>query len=274
MYVGDAAGRKYIGGLKQQTQTQTRDFSDTDYKFALNLGVKFVVPEVFFKESKERVHNDLPVPSPLTKLSACSGSSLPQAPAVYTGGGPKREMVLLVGAAGSGKSTFARDLIKVNKANDREYLHINQDTIANGKPGKFQQCLGVAAGRLGANPTLSVVVDNTNIDPKIRAQWLKLANDHDLLVRCVVLDTPPQICRLQALFRLYCPTTPAYDKRDIPDIVINTHLKNLRAKTEKGNGQAPTVEEGFTRVDKVQWPGPTAKHEDAASLLLYDLFLL
>ena len=72
--------------------------------------MKFVVPEVFFKESKERVHNDLPVPSPLTKLGVLwlVYLKLP----LYTGGGSKEEMVLLVGAAGSGKSTFARDLIR------------------------------------------------------------------------------------------------------------------------------------------------------------------
>jgi bifunctional polynucleotide phosphatase/kinase len=40
LFVGDAAGR--LGGGKGKV----KDHSDTDYKFALNVGVKFVTPEV------------------------------------------------------------------------------------------------------------------------------------------------------------------------------------------------------------------------------------
>jgi bifunctional polynucleotide phosphatase/kinase len=39
VYVGDAAGRLAIGGRR-------KDHGDTDYKLALNVGLKFVTPEV------------------------------------------------------------------------------------------------------------------------------------------------------------------------------------------------------------------------------------
>ncbi len=39
-YCGDAGGRKY-------------DFSDTDYKFAKNIGLEFKLPEEIFKENKK-----------------------------------------------------------------------------------------------------------------------------------------------------------------------------------------------------------------------------
>lgn len=39
VYVGDAAGRLALGGRK-------KDHGDTDYKLALNVGLKFVTPEV------------------------------------------------------------------------------------------------------------------------------------------------------------------------------------------------------------------------------------
>lgn len=39
VYVGDAAGRLAQGGRK-------KDHGDTDYKLALNVGLKFVTPEV------------------------------------------------------------------------------------------------------------------------------------------------------------------------------------------------------------------------------------
>ena len=43
-FCGDAAGRK--------TKTH-KDFSDTDLKFALNVGVPFKTPEVMFLGEKE-----------------------------------------------------------------------------------------------------------------------------------------------------------------------------------------------------------------------------
>lgn len=39
VYVGDAAGRMSIGSRK-------KDHGDTDYKLALNVGLRFVTPEV------------------------------------------------------------------------------------------------------------------------------------------------------------------------------------------------------------------------------------
>jgi bifunctional polynucleotide phosphatase/kinase len=41
IYVGDAAGRKKNKNVKA-------DHSNVDYKFALNLGCRFMLPETFF----------------------------------------------------------------------------------------------------------------------------------------------------------------------------------------------------------------------------------
>jgi len=41
IYVGDAAGRPARAGRK-------KDFNDTDLKYALNIGVTFQTPEIFF----------------------------------------------------------------------------------------------------------------------------------------------------------------------------------------------------------------------------------
>lgn len=45
-FCGDAAGRK-------KTATRPGDFSDGDIKFALNVGVKFKLPEDLFGEEKK-----------------------------------------------------------------------------------------------------------------------------------------------------------------------------------------------------------------------------
>jgi len=40
-YIGDAAGREKSG-------SRAKDFSDTDHKFAVNVGLNFKTPEMFY----------------------------------------------------------------------------------------------------------------------------------------------------------------------------------------------------------------------------------
>lgn len=47
-YCGDAAGRPAKGKRK-------KDFSDTDRKFAINIGIKFYTPEMYFLGENERL---------------------------------------------------------------------------------------------------------------------------------------------------------------------------------------------------------------------------
>lgn len=47
-YCGDAAGRPASG-------TRKKDFTDTDIKFAKNIGIRFLTPEQFFLDEKEEV---------------------------------------------------------------------------------------------------------------------------------------------------------------------------------------------------------------------------
>ena len=45
-YCGDAAGRP-------KTETRSKDFSDSDIKFAANVGIKFLTPEELFLDQKQ-----------------------------------------------------------------------------------------------------------------------------------------------------------------------------------------------------------------------------
>ena len=49
-YCGDAAGRP-------KTADHKKDFSDTDRKFAINIGIDFYTPESYFLGLKEKLPN-------------------------------------------------------------------------------------------------------------------------------------------------------------------------------------------------------------------------
>lgn len=72
-YCGDAAGRPKIAG-------RSKDFAATDYKFAVNLGIKFHTSEDLFLKSTQRIHTHVDMweigfdPRPLLSASSSSGT--------------------------------------------------------------------------------------------------------------------------------------------------------------------------------------------------------
>lgn len=112
MYVGDAAGREKSGN-------RPKDFSDSDYKLAVNVGVPFQTPERFFLKSVDRLHNDLP--SYGLKFTDMLNSSSVTNQSIFEIS-ETQEIVLLAGPPACGKSSIATSHFK-------EYGRINQDTL-------------------------------------------------------------------------------------------------------------------------------------------------
>ncbi|XP_021891037.1 transcription factor bHLH140 [Carica papaya] len=100
----------------------------------------------------------------------------------------KTIMLLLVGAPGSGKSTFADNIIS---SSSRTWIRICQDTINNGKAGTRPQCLKSAVSAL--NEGKNVLIDRCNLDKEQRAEFVKFGNSQ-VDVHAVVLDLPAQLC--------------------------------------------------------------------------------
>ncbi|XP_010253810.1 PREDICTED: transcription factor bHLH140 isoform X2 [Nelumbo nucifera] len=97
-------------------------------------------------------------------------------------------VVILVGAPGSGKSTFCEDVMRTAH---RPWVRICQDTIANGKAGTKSQCLKSAADALRNGK--SVFIDRCNLEREQRSDFVKLGGPQ-VDVHAVVLDLPAKLC--------------------------------------------------------------------------------
>jgi protein phosphatase len=108
---------------------------------------------------------------------------------------PALSLVVLVGASGSGKSTFARkhflgtevissDVCRGLVSDDENDQAATKDAFA---VLHFIAAKRLAAGRL-------TVIDATNVQPEARKELVALAREHDVLPVAIVLDPPEAVC--------------------------------------------------------------------------------
>ncbi|XP_038688379.1 transcription factor bHLH140 isoform X2 [Tripterygium wilfordii] len=97
-------------------------------------------------------------------------------------------VVILVGAPGSGKSTFCDHVMR---SSTRPWVRVCQDTINNGKSGTKAQCLKSAA--IALKDGKSVFIDRCNLDREQRVDFVKLGGPQ-VDIHAVVIDLPAQLC--------------------------------------------------------------------------------
>jgi bifunctional polynucleotide phosphatase/kinase len=228
-YVGDAAGRP-------PSSRKQRDFSDSDRKFALNVGVSFYTPEMYFDGSTESVES-LPLSGldPRTLLTSehivgtadCNSIlrrivspgdvaeyliSIRDKPRSQT-------LVLLVGFPASGKTTFARrHLIS------HGFEWINQDNLKTAA-----KCLKTARDHLAVGR--SVVVDMTNPKATTRAAYTELARNcgKPVCVVALVMQTSREIAEHLNIIRERSEdgVTNEPVRTRVPAVAFNTFAKSL-----------------------------------------------
>ena len=253
LFVGDAAGRPERAGRK-------KDFSDTDFKFALNVGVAFRTPEAFFLGSKDDYHCKISTSNMFSIASIRSSTPNTYDPSLFTEQ-DSPEIVVLVAPAASGKSTMAKKFINHYRINQDE-LKTSQKCIDKAFEVINRENTSVDDSGASITNKRSLVIDNTNITLAARKLWIDFAQKHEIPIRAVYISVSKDICNHLRVFRMLHNQTEKADLRYIEDIVINSMFKNL---------VVPHKSEGFDRVDAVEF----IPHEfdDPATKNLFEQYL-
>ncbi|WP_344255215.1 LLM class flavin-dependent oxidoreductase [Terrabacter carboxydivorans] len=133
---------------------------------------------------------------------------------------PDPALVVLVGASGSGKSTWASSRYRTAEIVSSDAL---RGVVGSGEhdldasADAFALLEQVVAARLGRR--LTVVVDTVGTDPARRRRWLAAAHEAGLPAVAVVLDTPAGVCRSRNAAR----------DRPVPARVLDRQLATVAA---------------------------------------------
>ncbi|MEV7735411.1 polynucleotide kinase-phosphatase [Streptomyces sp. NPDC088921] len=144
-------------------------------------------------------------------------------------------LVVLVGASGSGKSTFARRHFKPTEVISSDFCRglVSDDENDQGATKDAFDVLHYIAGkRLAAGRR--TVVDATSVQSDSRRQLIDLAKQYDVLPIAIVLDVPEEVCAERNAART--------DRADMPIRVIKRHIRELRRSVRQ------LEREGFRKV--------------------------
>ncbi|WP_329231505.1 polynucleotide kinase-phosphatase [Streptomyces canus] len=144
-------------------------------------------------------------------------------------------LVVLVGASGSGKSTFARRHFKPTEVISSDFCRglVSDDENDQGATKDAFDVLHYIAGkRLAAGRR--TVVDATSVQEDSRRQLIDLAKTYDVLPIAIVLDVPEEVCAERNAART--------DRADMPIRVIKRHIRELRRSIRR------LEREGFRKV--------------------------
>ena len=227
IYVGDAAGRKKSNTYKKN------DFSNSDYKFALNAGFKFFTPKEFFLNQKSSY--------PLITNTLHEYDKNNNDHIKYDISPEHKEAIILIGSPGSGKSTFCE-----NNLTNKGYVRINQDTLKTREKVIKNLEQNLKEGK-------KVVIDSTNPEKNKRSEYIKICKKYGYLIRAFNFDISKDLAMHLNNLRS-----------------INKNRKHLSGYVNAipihgfyKNYEEPTKSEGFDDIVNVNFvPGPFENEDD------------
>jgi bifunctional polynucleotide phosphatase/kinase len=214
-YCGDGAGRK-------------NDHTSTDIKFAYNLRLIFRTPENLFLGNRmsRGILN--------YAINPYSKDVLDAKPYEYTvNHDMKPELILMVGLPGSGKSHIARTIIDQYCVSRNNIVSVSLDQLKT-KNKMFKLI------KAQANKNVSILVDNTNLEPETRAEIIDIVKtiNKKYYVRAIHVNTSMERCLHNDYYRYYV------NYRTDPKLVPEFVYKIMRKKFVK-----PSLDE---KIDLVQ----------------------
>ncbi|MFD9074146.1 polynucleotide kinase-phosphatase, partial [Streptomyces lasiicapitis] len=144
-------------------------------------------------------------------------------------------LVVLIGASGAGKSTFARRHFKPTEVLSSDFcrgLVADDENDQGASTDAFDVLHYIAGKRLAAGRR--TVVDATSVQSDSRKQLVELARRHDVLPIAIVLDVPEDVCAERNAARA--------DRAGMPRRVIQRHQRELRRSLKH------LEREGFRKV--------------------------
>ncbi len=159
------------------------DHSDCDLQFANNLSIKCYYPEQIFK--KNQINYDIKINT-------------------------NQEIIIMVGYPGSGKTTLCNQIF-----NNNNYTIISGDLYKTSA-----KMIKVAITEIKNNK--SVVFDSTNPTKEKRKEYIDLANQYNLSVRIIHVNTSFSDAMVNNNMRL----------KPVPNIVYHVYRKRFELPTE------------------------------------------
>jgi aryl-alcohol dehydrogenase-like predicted oxidoreductase/adenylate kinase family enzyme len=170
---------------------------------------------------------------PRTATAAVGGEVRPQA---------RREVVLMMGIPGAGKSRAAERLVAEG------YERLNRDTLG----GTLRGIVSRLEERLRAGGE-RFVLDNTYVTRATRYDVLRVAHAYSAEVRCVFFDTPPHEAQVNVLRRMIerfgsvlDPVELARRSKEDPAALVPSAIHRMTRDLEP-----PASDEGFATVERV-----------------------
>jgi predicted kinase len=153
---------------------------------------------------------------------------------------PGHALVLLIGASGSGKTTFARRHFRSTAilSSDAYRAMVSDDERSTGATTDAFELLHLTA-RKRLKAGLLAVVDATNVLAAARSPLLRLALEYQRPAAAVVLDLPLALCLDRNRRRT---------ERPVPELALRRQVMHLRRSVDGLEG------EGFGCVYRLRTP--------------------
>ncbi len=190
-YCGDAAGRE-------------NDFAATDLMFANNLNIQFFTPENIFKKDKKMIEYTLP--DYLTDYIGENKELRLEK--------KKKNLVLMCGYPGCGKSSIAKKL--------KYEIASNDELGSESKVKKYvKDCI---------KEEKNIVIDNVNHTKKNRSKFLELAKKHDYSTTIIYVNNDINFCYYMNQLR----TELSDGKKELVPKIAYYTIKKRFEKPDKG----------------------------------------